>query len=143
MLDQERCAPGAGALHARAWCGSGQAEQVTRRVPQGGADVATKGADGEVAAAGGDVAAGGDQQVQLQEDWTAFVKWFRSNGGIISSKLTVKVNSQLCCLSCWSSRRVPTCLRLGYARGISCMRASVRLQMRGGGRWDVAMLDNM
>lgn len=65
--------------------------QVTRRVPQGGADVATKGTDGEVAAAGGDVAAGGDQQAQLQEDWTAFVKWFRSNGGIISSKLTVKV----------------------------------------------------
>jgi hypothetical protein len=27
----------------------------------------------------------------MQEDWTAFVKWFRSNGGIISSKLTVKV----------------------------------------------------
>jgi DNA gyrase inhibitor GyrI len=43
--------------------------------------------------AGGDVAAGGDQQAQLQEEWTAFVKWFRSNGGIISSKLTVKVNS--------------------------------------------------
>jgi hypothetical protein len=101
MLDQE-CAPGAGTLHARAWRGSGRAEQVTRRVPQGGADVATKGTDGEVAAAGGDVAAGGDQQAQLQEDWTAFVKWFRSNGGIISSKLTVKVTSQLCCLSCCS-----------------------------------------
>ncbi len=67
------------------------AKQVTRRVPQGGADVATKG-DG-AAVAGGDVAAGGDQQAQLQEEWTAFVKWFRSNGGIISSKLTVKVTS--------------------------------------------------
>lgn len=28
-----------------------------------------------------------------QEDWTAFVKWFRSNGGIISSKLTIKVRN--------------------------------------------------
>ena len=56
---------------------------------QGGADVATKG--GGAAAATGDVATG-DQQAQLQEDWTAFVKWFRSNGGIISSKLTVKVS---------------------------------------------------
>ena len=26
-----------------------------------------------------------------QEDWQAFVKWFRSNGGIISSKLSIKV----------------------------------------------------
>ena len=58
---------------------------------KGGADVATKG-DG-AAVAGGDVAAGGDQQAQLQEEWTAFVKWFRSNGGIISSKLTVKVRN--------------------------------------------------
>ena len=56
---------------------------------QGGADVATK-TDGAAATTGG-VADGGDQQAQLQEDWTAFVKWFRSNGGIISSKLTVKV----------------------------------------------------
>jgi hypothetical protein len=130
-------------LYARAWRGCGRAEQVTRRVPQGGADVATKGTDGEVAAAGGDVAAGGDQQAQLQEDWTAFVKWFRSNGGIISSKLTVKVTSQLCCLTCCSSHLVPTCLRQGYARGMSCMRVSVRLQMRGGGRWDVAVLDGV
>ena len=61
---------------------------------QGGADVATKG-DGTAAAAG-DVAVGGDQQVQLQEDWTAFVKWFRSNGGIISSKLTIKVYTLFC-----------------------------------------------
>jgi hypothetical protein len=29
--------------------------------------------------------------VIVQEDWQSFVKWFRSNGGIISSKLTVKV----------------------------------------------------
>ncbi|KAJ1489149.1 hypothetical protein T484DRAFT_1781030 [Baffinella frigidus] len=54
-----------------------------------GADVATGGEAGEVAV-GGDVAAGTDQAAALQEDWTAFVKWFRSNGGIISSKLTVK-----------------------------------------------------
>ncbi len=58
-----------------------------------GADVAKAGEAGAGAgdvAAGGEVA-GGDQQAQLQEEWTAFVKWFRSNGGIISSKLTVKV----------------------------------------------------
>ena len=59
-------------------------------VTQGGADVATKDAGGAAATTGG-VADSGDQQAQLQESWTAFVKWFRSNGGIISSKLTVKV----------------------------------------------------
>ena len=53
--------------------------------------MATK-TDGAAATTGG-VADGGDQQAQLQEDWTAFVKWFRSNGGIISSKLTVKVRN--------------------------------------------------
>jgi len=58
---------------------------------KGGADVATK-TDGAAATTGG-VDDGGDQQAQLQEDWTAFVKWFRSNGGIISSKLTVKVRN--------------------------------------------------
>jgi len=41
----------------------------------------------------GDVAAQADPNVKLQEDWQAFVKWFRSNGGIISSKLNIKVRN--------------------------------------------------
>jgi hypothetical protein len=56
-----------------------------------GADVAKAGEAGAGDVAAGGEVAGGDQQAQLQEEWTAFVKWFRSNGGIISSKLTVKV----------------------------------------------------
>lgn len=34
-----------------------------------------------------------DQNTELLENWAAFIKWFRSNGGIISSKLTVKVRA--------------------------------------------------
>jgi len=47
-------------------------------------------ARGNLARAGNLLAAPHSPNV-MQEDWTAFVKWFRSNGGIISSKLTVKV----------------------------------------------------
>lgn len=56
-----------------------------------GTDVDTK------ASGGGDVAAGGgaavDANTKLTDDWAAFIKWFRSNGGIISSKLTVKMRN--------------------------------------------------
>eukprot|EP00282_Hemiselmis_andersenii_P016683 CAMPEP_0114124890 /NCGR_PEP_ID=MMETSP0043_2-20121206/9017_1 /TAXON_ID=464988 /ORGANISM="Hemiselmis andersenii, Strain CCMP644" /LENGTH=319 /DNA_ID=CAMNT_0001217797 /DNA_START=31 /DNA_END=990 /DNA_ORIENTATION=- len=61
---------------------------------EGSGEVDTRAAGG---AGGSDVGAAGgaatDQATQLLEDWTAFIKWFRSNGGIISSKLTVKVRN--------------------------------------------------
>eukprot|EP00960_Hanusia_phi_P040801 754657-Hanusia_phi.AAC.3 len=82
----------------------------------GGTDVASGSGSGDVAAGDQGAATQSDQQAQLQEDWTAFVKWFRSNGGIISSKLTVKVPFRFG-LCFWVASFLTTCVGQKWKTG--------------------------
>jgi len=59
-------------------------------------DGAVAGATGTAAAtktAGAGTKAAAKTPAQVEQEWQVFVKWFRQNGGILSSKLTAKVRN--------------------------------------------------